>query len=101
MMGRRAAWMALGAAGGVSGTIWVRRKAEAAAARLRTSGVLGSAFSVASEAATRAASRVSEAVAAGRMASLRREDELRAEIRVRLDGDAGPPAGAARYHRSA
>jgi len=86
MMVRRVAWFVAGAAAGVGGSVYAKRKVRATAERLSPRNLAGNAFDA-----------VKDAVREGRSAMRSKEVELRA---VRdghpATGTAGPPPAPAR-----
>ena len=97
-MPRRTIWLAAGALVGAGSSLYaerkVRRTLEQAAGRLRPDALVVQAGSSARQAASATGGRLREAVASGRVAMVRREQELWASLDPEATA-AGPPEPAA------
>lgn len=88
---RRPVWLAAGVVIGVGGTLWAEQRVRRAVDRLTPQSMAGEAR----RSARQLGERVQSAVAAGREARERREDELWASMGGRPDDEpAGPTAGS-------
>ena len=79
---KRARWLTAGAALGVGGTLWARRRVALVAERVRSGQIAGDVVAIADRRAHNAAHRLRRAVDAGRDDARRREDELWQELEV-------------------
>jgi len=73
---RRPLWLAAGAALGVGGTMWTRRRLERLSRRVRPTALSGEIASIVDRTRRGAADRVRDALDTGRTEALRREDDL-------------------------
>ncbi len=73
---RRPLWLAAGAALGVGGTVWTRRRLERLSRRVRPAAVAGDLASMVDRTRRQTADRVRDALDTGRKEALRREDDL-------------------------
>ena len=73
---RRPLWLAAGAALGVGGTVWARRRLDRLSRRVRPGAVAGELVSRAERTRRGAAYRVRDALDTGRNEARRREDDL-------------------------
>ena len=73
---RRPLWLAAGAALGVGGTVWTRRRLERLSQRVRPTAVAGDLASIVDRTRRQTVHRVRDAVDTGRKEASRREDDL-------------------------
>lgn len=86
---RRGAWLATGVVVGAGGAVWVRRRVEAMAERVRSGAVVGDVAAAAEHGVRRGARRVRTAISTGVDDARAKEADLRAQLRL-------PPADRAR-----
>ncbi len=80
---RRPLWLAVGAALGVSGTVWTRRRVERLSQRVRPTAVATEVASIVGRTRRGAAERVRDAVDTGRIEAQRRQDALWTDLAAR------------------
>ena len=77
---RRPLWFAAGAAVGVGGTVWTRRRVQRLSQRVRPTAVATEVASIVERTRRGAAERVRDAVDTGRSEAQRRQDDLWNEL---------------------
>jgi hypothetical protein len=80
---RRPLWLAAGAALGVGGSMWTRRRLERLSRRVRPNAVAGDLVSMVARTRRGAADRVRDALDTGRTEAQRREDDLWHDVAAR------------------
>jgi len=80
---RRPLWLATGAALGVGGTLWTRRRLERLSNRVRPTAVATELASMVDRTRRVATDRVRDAVETGRAEAQRRQDDLRRDLAAR------------------
>ncbi len=80
---RRPLWLAAGAALGVGGTVWTRRRVEQLSRRVRPTAVATEVASMVERTRRGAADRVRDAVDTGRSEAQRRADSLWQDLSAR------------------
>ena len=80
---RRPLWLAAGAALGVGGTVWTRRRVEQLSRRVRPTAVATEVASIVERTRRGAADRVRDAVDTGRSEAQRRADGLWQDLSAR------------------
>jgi hypothetical protein len=80
---RRPLWFAAGAALGVGGTVWTRRRVERLSRRVRPTAVATEVASIVDRTRRGAAARVRDALDTGRTEAQRRRDDLWNELASR------------------
>jgi hypothetical protein len=73
---RRPLWLAAGAALGVGGSIWTRRRIDRLSRRVRPNAMAGELVSIVERSRRGAVDRVRDALDTGRTEAQRRQDEL-------------------------
>jgi hypothetical protein len=80
---RRPLWLATGAALGVGGTLWARRRLERLSNRMRPTALSAELASMVDRTRRVASDRVRDAVETGRTEAHRRQDDLRRDLAAR------------------
>jgi len=80
---RRPLWLAAGAALGVGGTVWTRRRVERLSRRVRPTAVATEVASMVERTRRGAADRVRDALDTGRTEAQRRQDDLWQDLAAR------------------
>jgi hypothetical protein len=76
-------WLGVGAASGVGATVWVQRRLDRLAERLKPAAAASTVVTAIDQGARSTAGRVRQSVDQGRRAARRRELELRHDLEVR------------------
>jgi hypothetical protein len=83
---RRPLWLAAGAALGVGGSIWTRRRLDRLSRRVRPNAVAGEVVAIVERTRRGAVDRVRDAVDTGRTEAQRRQDDLWHDVSARGRG---------------